>query len=111
MKSTREVSNKQEKAIAKAIGGTRTPNSGATAFRKGDIEVGADWLVEAKTCMQPKSSFSIKKEWLTKLREEQFACSKLYNALCFDFGDEKERYYIIDENMFLNIIELLKEDE
>ena len=37
MKSTRSVSVKQEKAIAKAIGGRRTPNSGAGHFKKGDI--------------------------------------------------------------------------
>ena len=76
---------------------------GATHFDKGDITIGAQWLVEAKTCMQPKSSFSIK--------EEQYACSKMYSTLCFDFGDQKERYYIIDENMFLYIKELIEKDE
>ena len=60
--------------------------------------------------MQPKNSFSIKKEWLKKMKEEQFACKKLHSALCFDFGDEKDRYYIIDEKMFKNIIELLDEE-
>ena len=84
---------------------------GATHFDKGDITIGARWLVEAKTCMQPKSSFSIKKEWLKKLKEEQYACSKMYSTLCFDFGDQKERYYIIDENMFLYIKELIEKDE
>ena len=44
------------------------------------------------------------------MKEEQFACKKLYSALCFDFGDEKDRYYIIDEKMFKNIIELLDEE-
>ena len=84
---------------------------GATHFDKGDIIIGAQWLVEAKTCMQPKSSFSIKKEWLKKLKEEQYACNKMYSTLCFDFGDQKERYYIIDENMFLYIKELVEKDE
>lgn len=84
---------------------------GATHFDKGDITIGAQWLVEAKTCMQPKSSFSIKKEWLKKLKEEQYACNKMYSTLCFDFGDQKERYYIIDENMFLYIKELVEKDE
>lgn len=108
-KSTREVSSNQEKKIAKALGGRRTPNSGASKFDKSDIYVGVDWSIEAKTCMQPKSSFSIKKQWLEKMREEQFACNKLYSALCFDFGDEKDRYYIIDESTFKNYIELLNE--
>ena len=109
-KSTREGSSKQEKAIAKALGAKRTSNSGATDFDKGDLYIKSSWLIEAKTCMQPKNSFSIKKEWLKKMKEEQFACKKLYSALCFDFGDEKDRYYIIDEKMFKNIIELLDEE-
>lgn len=66
-------------------------------------------MLEAKTCMQPKSSFSIKKEWLAKLKEEQYATNKSYSALCFDFGDEKDRYYIIDENTFINLMEVLKD--
>lgn len=34
MKTTRQVSSQQERAIAKAVGGKRTPNSGATPFIK-----------------------------------------------------------------------------
>lgn len=108
MQTTRDVSAKQEKCIAKAVGGKRTPNSGATKFDKGDIVVG-EWLIEAKTCMQPKKSFSIKKEWLTKLKEEQFATSKTYSSLCFDFGDNKDRYYILDENTFRYILNIINE--
>lgn len=110
MKSTRSVSVKQEKAIAKAIGGRRTPNSGATKFDKGDVVLGSEWLIEAKTAMEPKKSFSIKKDWLEKLREEKFACRKDYNALCFDFGDGGNRYYILDEDTFKTLIELHKDD-
>lgn len=107
-KSTRYVSTKQEKAIAKAIGGRRTPNSGATKFDKGDLTIGQEWLIEAKTCMQPKKSFSIKKDWLEKNKEEMYATNKDYNALCFDFGDSKMRYYIVDENIFKLFIDTLK---
>ena len=103
--STRAVSTKQEKAIAKAVGGRRTSNSGATAFDKGDIYIDSDWLIEAKTCMEPKKSFSIKKDWLDKLKEEHFATRKSHSALCFDFGDSKTRYYIIDEQMFKELID------
>lgn len=109
-KSTRDASKRQEKAIAKSIGGKRTPNSGATSFDKSDVYVGSEWSIEAKTCMTPKSSFSIKKDWLIKMKEEQFACNKSYSALCFDFGDEGSRYYIIDEQTFKQVIELMKEE-
>lgn len=107
MKTTREVSTLQEKKIAKALGGKRTPNSGATKFDKGDIVIGGDWLIEAKTCMEPKKSFSIKKDWLTKMREEQFATSKSHSALCFDYGDDKGRYYVVDESTFKTLIDSL----
>ena len=108
-KSTRDASKRQEKAISKSVGGRRTPNSGATGFEKSDVYVGSEWSIEAKTCMTPKSSFSIKKQWLEKMKEEQFACNKSYSALCFDFGDEGSRYYIIDEQTFKQVMELLKE--
>lgn len=108
MKSTREVSSIQEKKIAKSLGAKRTANSGATPFDKGDLYIGSDWLIEAKTCMQPKKSFSIKKDWLLKMKEEQFACNKLYSSLCFDFGDNGNRYYVVEEKVFKQLIEQLK---
>lgn len=109
-KSTRYVSSQQEKQIAKALGAKRTPNSGATKFDKGDLTLGSNWLIEAKTCMEPKKSFSIKRDWLEKLKQEQFATSKMYSSLCFDFGDNKNRYYIIDEMVFKYIVELIEKD-
>ena len=109
--STREASTRQEKAIAKSLGAKRTPNSGAGKFSKGDLYIKNEWLIEAKTCMQPKSSFSIKKLWLDKMKEEQFATNKMYSSLCFDFGDEGQRYYVIDEQMFKTLVELLENIE
>ena len=108
--STRAVSTKQEKAIAKSLKAKRTPNSGAGMFSKGDLTLGSEWLIEAKTCMQPKKSFSIKQDWLIKLKEEQYATSKLYSSLCFDFGDDKGRYYILDESTFRYIKEILDKE-
>lgn len=84
----------------------RTPNSGATAFIKGDLQ-DERWVIEAKTCMESKKSFSIKKTWLETLREEMYASNKDYRALCFDFGDNKDRFYILDENTFKYVKELL----
>lgn len=109
-KSTRDASSKQEKAIAKSLNARRTSNSGATKFDKGDLYVGQEWLIEAKTCMQPKKSFSIKQEWLQKMKEEQFATNKMYSVLCFDFGDNGNRYYILNEQTFKQFIELLNKE-
>lgn len=96
--STRYFSNKQEKSVAKAVGGKKVANSGATAFHKGDVSTRLI-LVECKTSMTEKQSFSIKKEWLDKNEEEAFAMGKFYSALAFDFGDGTN-HYVISEEMF-----------
>ena len=97
--STRYYSTRQEKAIAKAINGRQTANSGATMFGAGDVITDL-WLIEAKTKTSECKSFAIKKDWLEKNKNEAFALRKRYNALCFDFGDNKQRYYVIDERTF-----------
>lgn len=105
---TRFYSSKQEKRIAKAVNGERVTNSGATAFSKGDVRTD-EWLFEAKTKTSESQSFSIKKEWLLKNREEMFAMGKSYNALVFDFGDGNN-YYVLDEKTFLKMKEALEND-
>lgn len=105
--STRYFSNKQEKSVAKTIGGKKTANSGATPFQKGDV-VTDDWLIECKTKTSPSESMSIKKEWLEKNEEEAFAMQKSHSALCFNFGDlhNAKNYYIISEQEFKRLISL-----
>ena len=104
---TRFYSSRQEKKVAKAVGGKQTANSGATAFSKGDVTTD-EWLIECKTSTTAKASFTIHREWLQKNREEAFAMNKYYNALCFDFGNGSNRYYVIDEKTFLKMKELLQ---
>lgn len=107
--STRFFSHKQEKSIAKAVGGKLQANSGATMFSKGDIKTD-DWLFEAKTCMKEQESFSIKKEWLEKLKQESFSMNKEYNALVFNFGPNTKNYYVIDEKTMKKIMIILNEN-
>ena len=107
---TRFYSSRQEKNIAKVIGGKQVPNSGAIPFGAGDVMT-ENWLVEAKTATTEKQSFAIKREWLDKNREEAFAMGKEYNALCFDFGNGSNRYYIIDERTFKELVHYIKEEE
>lgn len=100
MASTRYYSKKQETKVAKAVGGKRTANSGATPFQKGDV-ITKDWLVECKTKTKDCSSFTIKEDWLLKNEEEAFAMGKNNSALCFDFGPSaNKRYYVISERLF-----------
>lgn len=96
---TRFYSKKQETSVAKAIGGKRTANSGATTFSKGDVRTD-EWLIECKTVTQHQKSFSIKEEWLQKNRDEAFAMNKYYNALAFSFGPNEPNYYVVDEKTF-----------
>lgn len=94
--------------MAKIIDGQQVSNSGATAFNKGDV-VTDDWLIECKTTTKDAlASFRIQREWLSKNREEAFAMGKRYNALCFDFGNGSNRYYVIDEKTFLKVKEALE---
>lgn len=109
MKPTRFYSDRQEKQIVKKIGGKQTSNSGATSFSKGDIRT-KQFLIEAKTVTKSKDSFSIKKAWLMKNKEEAFAMNKPYNALAFNFGPNEENYYIINEKLFKELVKYKEED-
>lgn len=104
---TRFFSNKQEKHIAKELGGRQTANSGATKFQKGDVTT-SDWLIEAKTVTKPVEAMSVKREWLKKNAEEAFAMSKRFNAVAIDFG-QNDNYYIVDEKTFKRLVEAVKE--
>ena len=101
--TTRYFSSRQEKQVAKTVGGKTVPNSGATTFKKGDV-VSDNILYECKTCMTKKSSFSIKEEWLTKNKEEAFAMGKDAGVLVFNFGPDESNYYILDEKFFKQVI-------
>ena len=108
MRPTRFYSKKQETKVAKAVGGKRTANSGATTFSKGDVTTNS-FLIECKTCTEPRKSFTLKKEWFDKNKEEAFAMHKDYSAVVFDFGDG-ENLYVIDEHLFRILQETLEGD-
>ena len=107
--STRYFSNKQEKKVAKRIGGRQTVNSGATLFSKGDIRT-EYFLIECKTKITESESMTIHREWIDKNEEEAFAMSKPYSAIAIDFGSGKN-YYIISEKLFKKLIDFIQEEE
>lgn len=109
-KPTRFYSNLQEAQVSKRIGGRRTPNSGATAFIKGDIQT-KSFIIECKTCTEARESISIKKEWLDKLKKQMMANGKTNFALFFNFGGiySDENYVIIKEKDFLILKEYMEE--
>lgn len=107
---TRYYSHKQEAAVAKATGGKLTPNSGATMFAKGDLTTD-QFLIECKTKTSHADSISIKKTWLEKNASEALFMGKKYSALVFNFGPDEPNHYIIDEYLFQDLLEYLKQKE
>lgn len=110
--STRFYSQKQENHIAKRFGGYRIANSGAGLFAKSDVVIkDASLSIECKTSLSEKSSFSVKKEWIKKHKDEAFS-NRLFNtalAISFDPSGE-ENYYLIDEKLMSFLIEKLREE-
>lgn len=109
--STRWYSDRQEKAVAKEIGGKQTKNSGATLFQKSDVYTDL-FNLECKTKTTNSDSISIKREWFEKQIKENIQMGKKYSAIVFNFGPDapyNENHYIINEQLFLALQEYLKE--
>lgn len=107
--STRYASSVQETRIAKKFDGRISSNSGASMFSGSDVYLeDASLCIECKTCMKPSKSFSIKKEWIEKNKDEAFR-HRFDNhciAFNFDYTDTKD-YYVIDDKLMLFLIKCL----
>lgn len=110
--NTRKYSKAQETKVAKALNGKVQPNSGATMFRKGDVNTDL-FCIECKTAVTEKQSMSIKKDWVEKLKEEAYGMGKPYWSIVFNFGGlrNNENYYIIDEQLFKQLQNYLESQE
>lgn len=109
--STRYYSDLQEKSVCKELNAYQQPNSGAGKFRKGDVlHLPTNTLIECKTCVSDKDSFSIKKEWIKKNKEEMRAQRLSYNCIAFNFGPGQENYYIIDSELMKFLLDKLEEE-
>lgn len=105
---TRYFSDLHEKSVCHALDGRQVSNSGAGKFEKGDVVVDdASLLIECKTSMTEKSSFSIKRDWLIKNKEEAFRNRLSDGCLCFNFEPNGENYYIINEKMMRVLVDRL----
>lgn len=106
----RFVSGEQEKRVAKATGGKKQPNSGATLFQKGDVKIpDIGILIECKTKMGDSKNITIKKEYLEKLEQEAIGMG--YNpkkaVLTLSFDNEKD-YYLISDYLFTELCDILR---
>ena len=110
--STRFFSNIQEQKVAKLLGGNVTANSGATHWRKGDVQIpSASLLCECKTVMQEKKSFSIQRDWVIKNKDEAFSNRLSNTCIAFSFDpDAKDVYFVINEKLMKFLVEKLSDD-
>lgn len=109
--TTRAVADVQEKSVCKALGATQQPSSGSGKWRKGDvIHKEASILIECKTCMTDKDSFSIKKDWIAKNKEEVFTQRVSCGCIAYSYGPGQPNYYVIDEKLMQFLIEKLIEE-
>ena len=107
--SSRFFSNSQEEYISKLLNGRLSVNSGAAKFNAGDV-ITDDWLIECKTSMKPKQSFSIKKEWITKNERERMDLQKPYSSLVFQFEPDGENFFVVKEKLFKEMLDRFQEE-
>lgn len=110
--ATRFYSDMQEKRVVNKIGGRQTANSGAGRFQKGDVQINsASMLIECKTPTTKKDSFSIKKEWIDKNKEEAHQSQLLHTAIAITFEPDTENYFLIDEKLMSFLVQKLEQEE
>ena len=108
--TTRDYSDKQEKHIAKVTGGKVQSNSGGTKFGGGDVHT-KHFLIEAKTPTKDQTGFTIKKEWLRKMRQQAFEQGKSESVLAFRFSpDDQQDYYVLNQWQFLLFLKYMEEN-
>lgn len=100
----KDYSASQERDIARLLGGRVQSNSGGTRFGGGDVHTDT-FFIEAKTPTKSQTSFSVKKEWIDKLREQSFEQGKNYGALAFRFEPDGEDYFVIDSRLMKELVD------
>lgn len=58
--------------------------------------------------MTPSKSITLKEEWFQKQKEEAAFMGRPHSAIVFNFGPGEENHYVIDEYLFLELLEHLK---
>lgn len=97
----------QERQIAKLLDGKVQSNSGGTRFGGGDVQTKC-FLIEAKTPVKCQSSFSVKRQWLDKMKEQCFEQGKIHCSLAFRFEPDGDDYFIIDSRLMRDLVNFLE---
>ena len=101
----KEASVLQEKQVAKKVNGEVQVASGGTNFGGGDV-LTKNWFFECKTVTTEKNSYSVKKQVIDKMKEQCFEQRRQECALVFRFEPEGKDYFVLDENLFLQMFEI-----
>lgn len=103
----------QEEFVAKFLDARRTVRSGATlSGGKGDITT-PNALIECKTSMVEKDSFTVKREWLTKMQRERFEDRKEFAFLVQNFGGKgnQDNYVVMRIEDFKKLMDMYAKEE
>lgn len=102
--ATRDYSDRQEQHIAKVTGGKVQSNSGGTKFGGGDVHTDK-FFIEAKTPTKEQISFTIKKDWIIKMREQAYEQGKEEAVLAFRFDPNIDNdLYVLSQRQFLEYL-------
>lgn len=105
----KDYSASQERDIAELLGGRVQSNSGGTRFGGGDV-LTKEFFIEAKTPTKEQSSFSVKREWISKMFEQAFEQGKYACALAFRFQPEGEDYFVINSRLMKELVNHLEKE-
>lgn len=106
----KDFSASQERDIAQLLGGRVQSNSGGTRFGGGDVQT-SEFFIEAKTTTKEQTSFSIKREWMDKMREQAFEQGKYHCALAFRFAPDGNDYFVINSRLMQELVKYIEHSE
>jgi hypothetical protein len=102
----KDTARRQERAVAKEVGGKRVPLSGGGSI-KGDV-IADDVLIECKTGhtvdANGEKQILIKKDWLLKMKKEAELEGKSIVFLVFRFKGDKTQYVVADSVDYLKLV-------
>lgn len=105
-RSYRKQSDKQEKRVARDVGGRTTIASGQTPIDKADVRSS---LVRVECKYTDKKSFTLKVADLLKVAEQ--ATGDQIPLFYIEYREAGEGYYVVPESWFLQLLETHKNDQ
>lgn len=111
--SNRWFSSKQEQYVAKQLGGTVQPNSGAAHHTAGDVIIPETMVIECKTVTKNDvKSWTIKQEWLEQNEKERLDLMLPHAALAISLDPSGENnLYVINENLMKILVKCIRGEE